>query len=182
MSIAQKIAVKMSAVAEGNPGKRAILTPVMAVFFLAVTSLFILVPVWLERFLGIPPLILNPVNYIISLILFIPGVTLFLWTLIDFIRSKGTPAPINPPKKLITNGPYAYSRNPMVGGIFLIMFSIGVYYGSLLAVFVFIPIYMLIHIRSLSAVEEPELEKRFGQDYTKYKENTPRFLGWRKKI
>jgi protein-S-isoprenylcysteine O-methyltransferase Ste14 len=181
MALGEKIANNMSGIATGNPKKRAILTPIMALVFLTITSLFILVPLWIEKILKINLAIPFPVNYILCFIIFIPGAILFLWSVIDFAISKGTPAPINPPKKLITGGPYTYSRNPMIGGIFMMMFAAGIYLGSPLMVFVFTPLYMLIHIKSLSGVEEPELEKRFGEEYRNYKARTPRFFGWKKR-
>ena len=104
------------------------------------------------------------------------------WSNLCFFKIKGTPVHINPPPELVTTGPFAYVRNPMHAGLFLQMFSFGVYFGSLLSVFIFTPLYILIDTWFIRNIEEPELEKRLGSEYTKYKMHTPMFLPWKKKI
>src|SRR6266446_2475354 len=37
------------------------------------------------------------------------------------LRGKGTPAPIDPPKKLVAEGPYAIVRNPMYWSVLCVM-------------------------------------------------------------
>jgi len=130
----------------------------------------------------IPIIIISPFNYIIGWPLIIVGAFFMSWTSLLFFIKKGTPVPNTAPPKLITTGPYAFSRNPMHGGLFLLMFGIGFYNSSLLALLVFIPIYIYFDTRIHRYIEEPELEKRFGEDYNEYKKKTPRFLGWRKKV
>lgn len=66
---------------------------------------------------------------------------------------------------LVDSGPYKYVRNPMVTGIFFILFGIGFGVGSLSLVLVFTPLYMLVHLWELKNIEEPELIKRLGEDY-----------------
>ena len=66
---------------------------------------------------------------------------------------------------LVDSRPYKYVRNPMVTGIFFILFGIGFGVGSLSLVLVFTPLYMLVHLWELKNIEEPELIKRLGEDY-----------------
>jgi protein-S-isoprenylcysteine O-methyltransferase Ste14 len=40
----------------------------------------------------------------------------------------------------------------------------------------FTPLYVLINIWELTQIEEPELEKRLGQEYIEYRRRTPMFL------
>jgi len=91
----------------------------------------------------------------------------------EILKTKGTPVPINPPPKLVTDGPYAYSRNPMMTGLFLVMAGIGIFSGSITLTFVMTPLFVLMSILEFKCIEEPELEKRFGKVYTAYKEKTP---------
>ena len=81
--------------------------------------------------------------------------------------------PINPPPRLVTDGPYAYSRNPMMTGLFMVMIGIGILFGSIALTFIMTPMFVFMSILEFKYLEEPELEKRFGKEYTEYKEKTP---------
>lgn len=163
-------------IATGSSGKRAILTPVVGGIFTIVTFLFAAVPVYLERFFRNPEFLTAPLNYILCLPFLITGIVLGLWTSLIFFTSGGTPVPLNPPAKLITTGPYARSRNPMHTGVFLIMVASGIYFGSLLSVLVFTPLYILIDTIIIKYIEEPELEKRLGEEYLQYKKKPQCFF------
>lgn len=84
--------------------------------------------------------------------------------------------PINPPQELITTGPYAYSRNPMMLGIFLMLFGTGFFIGSLALTVIFTPLFVLLMSVYAKLVEEKELELRFGQPYRDYKKRVPMYL------
>ena len=98
------------------------------------------------------------------------------WSVLFFLKAKGTPVPVNPPPKLVITGPYAYSRNPMLTGIFFLMFGTGFWISSFSLVLIFTPLFILTNVLELKKIEEPELEKRFGQEYTDYKKKTPMFI------
>jgi protein-S-isoprenylcysteine O-methyltransferase Ste14 len=167
-------------IATGNSKKRMLLTPVGALVFITVTGAFIAVPLLLENVLNIPRLGIQLWNLIVSIPIIFIGLFYTLWSLLIFFRSKGTPVPFNPPPELIVTGPYKSSRNPMTAGLFLQMFGLGILLGSVLLTFVFTPLYMLVHIRQLKKIEEPELEKRLGSAYVEYKKKVPMFFPWKK--
>jgi protein-S-isoprenylcysteine O-methyltransferase Ste14 len=108
---------------------------------------------------------------VFSLALFLIG-----WSVINFIRVKGTPVPFNPPPQLVTRGPYAYVRNPMLTGVFALLLGFGVLFGSVSLLFVFTPLFIVINVWELKAIEEPELIKRLGEDYIEYRKSTPMFF------
>ncbi len=168
-------------IATGNSKKRMLLTPVGALVFVIVTGAFVIVPLLLEKPLGIPRVMFEPWNLIISLPFIVIGLFYTIWSLLFFFKSKGTPVPFNPPPQLIITGPYKHSRNPMTAGLFLAMFGFGIYLGSILLAFVFTPLYALMHIRQLKKIEEPELEKRLGAGYIEYKKKVPMFFPWGKR-
>ncbi len=81
---------------------------------------------------------------------------------------------------MVTTGPYTYVRNPMVTGMFILFFGLGVLFQSISLVFIFTPLFILLMVLELKAVEEPELEKRLGKEYLEYKKKVPMFIPWLK--
>ena len=134
----------------------------------------------LNTILHIPKLWSIPFNYILGIPVILAGLIFMVWSNLYYIKFKGTPVPVNPPPKLITKGPFAFSRNPMHGGLFLILFGLGIYFSSILSVFLFTPLYILIDVWFLKSIEEPELVKRLGDEYIEYRKKTPMFLGWKR--
>ncbi len=101
------------------------------------------------------------------------GFALVGWSVrIQYVLGIGTPAPKVATQKLVTQGPYAYSRNPMTLGALLLYLGIGVWMGSgvvmLLTVIVFSALLTFIYFH-----ETRELSERFGEEYLAYKKRTP---------
>ena len=99
-----------------------------------------------------------------------------IWSVLNFVRVKGTPVPFNPPPKLVTSGPYAHVRNPMLTGVFVLLFGLGVLLRSISLVSIFTPLFILFNVWELKAVEERELERRLGKDYVEYRKRVPMFI------
>jgi protein-S-isoprenylcysteine O-methyltransferase Ste14 len=104
------------------------------------------------------------------------GAVLMNWTLIFFFREHGTPVPLNPPRNLITTGPYAVTRNPMLSGWFIAYCGIGLLLGSTILILVVTPLLILLFTSFVRRIEEPELTKRFGDQYVQYCKQVPRFF------
>jgi protein-S-isoprenylcysteine O-methyltransferase Ste14 len=50
------------------------------------------------------------------------GLGLAVATVRLFVRhGEGTPAPWDPPRKLVVRGPYRHVRNPMIAGVLLVL-------------------------------------------------------------
>lgn len=91
-------------------------------------------------------------------------------------RRNDTPMlPWQASRKLVTDGPYRFTRNPMYLGMAClyvgIMFAFGLMWGFLL-----LPVVVLAVDRLVIAREEPYLERTFGEDYTRYKTRVRRWL------
>ena len=162
--------------ATGSKKIRNFLTPIGVVFFFSLIGLVITLSLWTDKFLHFPKLISYPLNTIIFFFILSMGICLILWSILHFIKVKGTPVPFNPPPKLVNTGPYAYVRNPMLSGVFILMFGFGILFNSISLVFIFIPIFILLNFLELKTIEEPELEKRLGKDYSQYKKRVPMFF------
>jgi protein-S-isoprenylcysteine O-methyltransferase Ste14 len=64
----------------------------------------------------------------------------------------------------------------MLTGLFFLLFGLGILYNSISLFFIFTPIFILLNVLELKAIEEPELEKRFGKEYLEYKKKVPMFI------
>jgi len=118
-------------------------------------------------------------RYIISSLIFIVGTCFAIWSNIFLFKiGKGGPldalgVSISPQtKKLVTTGPYRYSRNPMVFGAFSIYFSIILYLNSIIGLICLI-LFIVIMIIYLKLSEEKRLLKDFGDEYVDYKKEVP---------
>src|SRR5215831_7669181 len=57
------------------------------------------------------------------------GVGIALWCVLTFAtQGRGTPLPIDPPRRLVVRGPYRFVRNPMSIGAFIALLGAAVYY------------------------------------------------------
>ena len=163
-------------ISTGSRKIRNILTPLGAVFVFSIIVLLVAVSLKVDKFLGFSGLFAAPLNRILSAPIIATGLFLILWSNLHFIKVKGTPVPFNPPPELVTNGPYAHVRNPMLTGVFILMFGLGILLNSVSLVFIFTPLHILLNVLELKAIEEPELEKRLGKDYVEYKKRVPMFI------
>jgi len=152
---------------------RMLFTPVFATFFLFLIALAIFLALTVDAFLNLAPPLQFPWNYAVSQPLLVCGVFLWLWSVFHFAKARGTPVPASPPPRLVDTGPYAYVRNPMLAGVFLILFAVAFLIGSSSLLFVFAPAFVCCSILEFKLIEEPELEKRLGERYLEYKRKTP---------
>jgi protein-S-isoprenylcysteine O-methyltransferase Ste14 len=163
-------------IATGTKRTRTLLTPLGAIFFGLFTSIFVVAAIAFDEWLGLPKILESPACYYISSPILLTGSFFTGWSVIHFLKVNGTPVPVNPPPSLVTTGPYAYTRNPMVTGICLLLAGIGVLLGSISLTFIFTPIFLLVNKWELEAIEEPELVKRLGEEYITYRKETPMFF------
>jgi len=162
--------------ATGTKKTRTLLTPVGVIIFGAFTALFVFAAIIFDGLLGLPRLLPEGARLPISVPMIAVGLAVTAWSVFHFLKVKGTPVPFNPPPKLVKTGPYRYTRNPMLLGVFLFLFGIGFVVNSASLVFFFTPLYVLINVWELKNIEEPELIKRLGAKYIEYRRHTPMFI------
>jgi len=104
------------------------------------------------------------------------GLLLVVTTIRLFARiGRGTLAPWDPTRKLVTRGVYAYTRNPMISGVLFILAGEAILFRSW-AVCAWAAVFFLINTAYFKLSEEPGLVKRFGQEYLTYRDNVPMWL------
>ncbi|MBL8099650.1 MAG: isoprenylcysteine carboxylmethyltransferase family protein [Anaerolineales bacterium] len=112
----------------------------------------------------------------LSIPLYIIGTLIIVWCSVDMIqKGKGTPAHLNPPKKLIVNGLYRYVRNPIYLGALLVLSGYIFWFGSgLITIYFFV--FLLAYQILVTLIEEPILRNTFGKDYEEYCKKVPRWI------
>jgi protein-S-isoprenylcysteine O-methyltransferase Ste14 len=88
---------------------------------------------------------------------------------------KGTPVPLEPPKHLVIEGLYRFSRNPMYVAQVAYLLGLFVYRGEL-SLALYAAIYAGAIHTSVVRTEEPELRQRFGEEYVRYTQEVPRWI------
>ena len=90
-------------------------------------------------------------------------------------RGRGTPAPFDPPKKLIVEGPHRIVRNPMYWSVAFVMLGEALAFRSLRLAEIGIVFYASTMLFVLG-YEEPILRRKFGAEYEAYCRQVPRWF------
>jgi len=105
---------------------------------------------------------------LVGVVPILSGLVIYLWCVWCFARSgRGTPAPIDEPKKLIVLGPYRYARNPMYMSVLLVIIGWAVFFYSLRVLSYGFCVGLVFHL-FVVIYEEPHLRRRFGESYEHY--------------
>lgn len=93
----------------------------------------------------------------------------------DLFKKYNTPISITKSTYLITEGPFAYSRNPMYLGMFLFLLGISICFMnlfSILSAIAFLITINFIYVRD----EEKLMQESFGIDYISYKNRVRKWI------
>jgi protein-S-isoprenylcysteine O-methyltransferase Ste14 len=111
----------------------------------------------------------------VSLVLAVSGGITALWAVLLFQRQGTTTHPNAESTRLVTSGPYRFTRNPMYLGLLLILIALGLWLQSLTALLLS-PLFVVVLNTNHILPEERRLIIRFGQDYETYLARTRRWL------
>lgn len=90
-------------------------------------------------------------------------------------RGDGSPFSLHPPKRMVVAGPYARLQHPMTLGVLLIVYAEALWWSSV-GIGAYAVVLTLLAKLYLLFVEEPRLERHFGDDYRAYRDAVPRWL------
>ncbi|OGK64506.1 hypothetical protein A2313_04830 [Candidatus Roizmanbacteria bacterium RIFOXYB2_FULL_41_10] len=116
----------------------------------------------IAKFLGIFMIVIGSLIWLICIGIF-------------FYKGKGTPVPINPPRKLVVDSIYKRTRNPMYINTLLVLFGYFLYFGHLSLLCYWFMVFVVFHL-FVVFYEEPTLQKKFGENYSKYCRKVPRWI------
>lgn len=111
----------------------------------------------------------------------IPGLALSIWSIV-YMKKVGGGNPFDAynhelaprTKHLMTDGPYKYTRNPMLVGVYIYDIGVLLWLHSYWALIVFSMEVILLTRQVMS--EEKRLETDFGEEYLEYKKRVRRYF------
>ena len=104
------------------------------------------------------------------------GASAYAWSVWEFATfGRGTPAPIDAPKKLVVRGLYRYTRNPMYIGALTVILGWAVFFRATASLLYAIVMAIIFHL-FIVLYEERHLRQEFGREYDDYRSRVGRWL------
>ena len=111
----------------------------------------------------------------IGVVLFVAGSALGIWFLGTFSRA-GTPVDVSKPtERIVTWGPFRFSRNPGYVSLTVMYAGVAIAAESTWAIILLPPVAHLVR-HTVIEREERYLERKFGDEYVSYKMRTRRWV------
>lgn len=117
----------------------------------------------------------NSLTTVVGFLVLVAGLGLELWTITYFGKMKSNVLPTREADMLLTEGPFALSRNPIYLGNVLLIFSFAAIFRN--PWFAVTALAVLIATGRLAiAREEKHLDAKFGPKWNDYRTNVRRWL------
>ena len=111
-----------------------------------------------------------------ALLFFVVGASIYGWCVWDFATfGRGTPAPIDAPRRLVVRGLYRHTRNPMYVGVLTTVVGWAIRYRSPAIALYAVGVGLCFHL-FVVFYEEPHLQRLFGPAYAAYRAEVRRWL------
>lgn len=112
----------------------------------------------------------------LGVLLLAAGGALVLETTTRFaLQGRGTPAPWAPPERFVERGSYRFVRSPMYLGVILLVLGQGLLLGREI-LYLWAAAAWVMFTAILVFYEEPQLRRRFGDEYDEYRRRVRRWL------
>jgi len=145
---------------------KVLIPPVFIVFCILLMALFyICLPQW--------NIILFPYN-LLGLVVSVFGFSIMSKAR-DLFKKNQTTFTYNKASKLVTDGIFSKSRNPMYIGMTLLLLGIGIIFTNILSILTTILFILLVNFISIPS-EEKMMEDLFKQEYLEYKKKVSRWI------
>lgn len=110
-----------------------------------------------------------------GMILGASGAALAIACILTFVFvGSGTPAPFDPPRRLVVQGPYRFVRNPMYLGAGLALSGAALFYQSI-PLLAYAGAFLVVTHLFVVLYEEPTLRRTFDKDYEAYSRRVGRW-------
>jgi protein-S-isoprenylcysteine O-methyltransferase Ste14 len=118
---------------------------------------------------------IGPLRYV-GLVIFIPSFIVYVRASF-FLTSQGEGAYVefDPPTKFVATGMYRWVRNPIAASAVAMLLGEAILFSSTGIALLFLIALAFAHMQVVF-LEEPLLQKRFGQEYEAYRASVPRWI------
>lgn len=148
-------------------GRRMIMPP--SIWFACLAGSIVLHFVW-----PIDSAISFPMN-LIGVLLIVAGSVITIWGDQLFKKHQTTIKTSENPTRVVTEGPFRFSRHPIYLGMILVLFGVGALLGSVSALLC--PLVFAVFMdRFYLPMEEATLQQLFGEEYEQYRASVRRWL------
>jgi protein-S-isoprenylcysteine O-methyltransferase Ste14 len=97
------------------------------------------------------------------------------WARWLFSKHQTTIRPGQTSRRLVTEGPFRWTRNPIYVGMVMVLAGVAIRFGSL-SPWVMVPIFIVVIARNVIPVEEVMLQETFGAEYEQSRGRVPRWI------
>ncbi len=108
-------------------------------------------------------------------LIFVAAVFVVVWFARVFKQSGQDRSPRTPTPQLVTRGLYRFSRNPAYVSLTAIQIGLGLLFDNIWILAFLLPVLVVMHY-GVIVPEEDYLERKFGEDYLRYKTRVRRWL------
>lgn len=126
---------------------------------------------------ALPPVVAVPLGplRLFGLPVVVAGLGLAGWSVHAFARAGEPPAHTSEPSVLVTDGPPAYTRNPIYLGTVAAALGEALLFESVVLAAYALALWGVYHLLVVYR-EEPALRAALGEPYTEYRDRVPRWL------
>lgn len=149
-----------------NPG---VIAPPPLIYLGFVAAGYIVDSFWAVRYSGIIG------QSFLGMALVSAGFLLSGWSVLEFVRHGTHPDPRRPTTRIVTAGPFRFSRNPIYLAFALMHAGIAIWSTRMWILVGLLPAVYLIHLGVVRR-EERYLERKFGDEYVRYRRSVRRWL------
>ncbi len=135
----------------------------------------LMIGVALNIALPLPILTDGRIGDVLGLLSTLGSAALAFWALRTMLRAGEQPDPGAPTRKIVREGPFARTRNPIYLSFALFDLGVALLMNNLWIILVLVPL-MLYVDRGIIRREERYLEQQFGDEYLEYKGSVRRWL------
>ncbi len=127
-----------------------------------------------DRF-GSPTTAVSGTAVNIGYFLIIVGIALPAWSALIFRRVETNIIPYKSPEKMVTEGPFRFSRNPMYLGMLLVISGVAVRLGNYESL-AFVALFFAVANWWYIPFEETKMHAVFGDGFDSYKQSVRRWI------
>jgi len=110
-----------------------------------------------------------------GLVLVAAAVSTALWGRRTMMAAGTNIRPNLPAKAIVTSGPFRFSRNPLYCSLTLLYLGLSTLLNTWWGVVVLVPVLLVMHYGVVRR-EERYLERKFGEEYRRYRRSVRRYL------